>query len=71
MVSTETSGAQHSSTATDALGNATSWSYDVQGHVLTELQERVHDPQRVRFAGSYPMACGEGRWPVAYAEPAA
>jgi D-alanyl-D-alanine carboxypeptidase/D-alanyl-D-alanine-endopeptidase (penicillin-binding protein 4) len=30
----------------------------------------VHDPQRVRFAGSYPLACGEGRWPVAYAEPA-
>ena len=28
------------------------------------------DPQRVRFAGSYPAACGERLWPVAYSAPA-
>lgn len=28
------------------------------------------DPTQVRFAGSYPAACGERTWPVAYAAPA-
>ena len=28
------------------------------------------DPNRVRFAGSYPARCGERVWPVAYADPA-
>ena len=27
------------------------------------------DPQRVRFAGSYPTVCGEKLWPIAYAAP--
>jgi D-alanyl-D-alanine carboxypeptidase/D-alanyl-D-alanine-endopeptidase (penicillin-binding protein 4) len=27
------------------------------------------DPLRPRFAGSYPSACGERSWPVAYADP--
>ncbi len=27
------------------------------------------DPTRVRFAGSFPAACGEKVWPVAYADP--
>jgi D-alanyl-D-alanine carboxypeptidase/D-alanyl-D-alanine-endopeptidase (penicillin-binding protein 4) len=34
------------------------------------LGATLEDPARVRFAGSYPLACGEARWPVAYAEPA-
>ena len=29
----------------------------------------LHDPQHVRFTGTYPLACGEQRWPVAYADP--
>ena len=28
------------------------------------------DPLRIRFAGSYPTACGERNWPLAYADPA-
>ncbi len=28
------------------------------------------EPRRLRFAGSYPVACGEQHWPVADAEPA-
>ncbi len=28
------------------------------------------DPQRMRFAGRYPAACGERSWPLAYADPA-
>ncbi len=27
------------------------------------------DPARIRFSGSYPQACGERLWPVAYADP--
>ena len=34
------------------------------------LKADFSDPRRVRFAGSYPAACGEQRWPVAYADPA-
>lgn len=33
------------------------------------LKATLEDPQRVRFEGSYPLACGERTWPVAYAEP--
>ncbi|HKB54165.1 MAG TPA: D-alanyl-D-alanine carboxypeptidase, partial [Ramlibacter sp.] len=28
------------------------------------------DPAQIRFAGSYPLACGERAWPVAAADPA-
>ncbi|WP_227820511.1 D-alanyl-D-alanine carboxypeptidase/D-alanyl-D-alanine endopeptidase [Ramlibacter tataouinensis] len=33
------------------------------------LQPDFSDPARVRFAGSYPAACGERFWPLAYADP--
>jgi D-alanyl-D-alanine carboxypeptidase/D-alanyl-D-alanine-endopeptidase (penicillin-binding protein 4) len=35
------------------------------------LRADFTNPQRVRFAGSYAVACGERRWPVAYVQPAA
>jgi serine-type D-Ala-D-Ala carboxypeptidase/endopeptidase (penicillin-binding protein 4) len=34
------------------------------------LKADFADPSRVRFAGTYPVACGELTWPVAYADPA-
>lgn len=34
------------------------------------LRADFDDPARLRFAGGYPWACGERRWPVAYTEPA-
>ena len=34
-----------------------------------QLKADFSDPARVRFAGSYPAACGERTWPVAYADP--
>ena len=34
------------------------------------LKADFSEPQRIRFAGSYPFACGEKVWPVAYADPA-
>ena len=33
------------------------------------LKADFADPNRIRFAGSYPAACGERVWPVAYADP--
>lgn len=33
------------------------------------LKADFSDPLRIRFAGSYPAACGERNWPVAYAAP--
>jgi D-alanyl-D-alanine carboxypeptidase/D-alanyl-D-alanine-endopeptidase (penicillin-binding protein 4) len=33
------------------------------------LAADVADPARLRFAGSYPTACGEKTWAVAYADP--
>ncbi len=33
------------------------------------LKADFSDPVRIRFAGSYPAACGERAWPVAYADP--
>jgi D-alanyl-D-alanine carboxypeptidase/D-alanyl-D-alanine-endopeptidase (penicillin-binding protein 4) len=33
------------------------------------LKADFTDASRVRFAGGYPLACGERLWPVAYAEP--
>lgn len=35
------------------------------------LQADFASPQRVRFAGRYPGACGERQWPVAYVDPQA
>jgi serine-type D-Ala-D-Ala carboxypeptidase/endopeptidase (penicillin-binding protein 4) len=34
------------------------------------LKADFSDPARVRFAGAYPLACGERTWPVAAADPA-
>lgn len=36
----------------------------------TGLRADFSDPAHIRFAGSYPAACGEKSWPVAYADPA-
>jgi D-alanyl-D-alanine carboxypeptidase/D-alanyl-D-alanine-endopeptidase (penicillin-binding protein 4) len=33
------------------------------------LKAGFTDPNQVRFAGSYPLACGERSWPVAYPDP--
>ena len=34
-----------------------------------ELKADFSDPLRLRLAGSFPAACGEKTWPLAYAEP--
>jgi D-alanyl-D-alanine carboxypeptidase/D-alanyl-D-alanine-endopeptidase (penicillin-binding protein 4) len=34
-----------------------------------ELKADFADPARLRLAGSFPAACGERAWPIAYAEP--
>lgn len=34
-----------------------------------ELKADFSDAQRVRLAGSFPLACGEKQWPLAYADP--
>ena len=34
------------------------------------LKADFADPSRLRFAGAYPVACGERVWPIAYADPA-
>jgi D-alanyl-D-alanine carboxypeptidase/D-alanyl-D-alanine-endopeptidase (penicillin-binding protein 4) len=34
-----------------------------------ELKAELGDAQRIRLAGTYPAACGERAWPVAYADP--
>ncbi len=34
-----------------------------------ELKADFSDPLRLRLAGSFPAACGEKTWPIAYAEP--
>ncbi|WP_284615713.1 D-alanyl-D-alanine carboxypeptidase/D-alanyl-D-alanine endopeptidase [Aquabacterium humicola] len=33
------------------------------------LKATPADPDRMRFAGTYPLSCGERSWPVAYADP--
>jgi D-alanyl-D-alanine carboxypeptidase/D-alanyl-D-alanine-endopeptidase (penicillin-binding protein 4) len=33
------------------------------------LQADFNDPAQIRFAGTYPAACGERSWPVAYTDP--
>ena len=35
------------------------------------LKPDFSDPARIRFAGSYPTACGERAWPLAYVDPPA
>jgi D-alanyl-D-alanine carboxypeptidase/D-alanyl-D-alanine-endopeptidase (penicillin-binding protein 4) len=40
------------------------------GDWRSELKASLDQPLRVQFAGSYPLACGERVWPVAYPEPA-
>lgn len=40
------------------------------GDWRSELQASLDNPNRIQFAGSYAMACGERVWPTAYAEPA-
>ena len=39
---------------------------DYRGALLADFS----DPDRIAFKGSYPVACGEKVWPVAYADPA-
>ncbi len=34
------------------------------------LKADFSDPTRLRFAGHYPLDCGEKTWPIAYADPA-
>lgn len=36
----------------------------------SDLRADFSDPKRMVFAGTYPAACGERIWPVAYADPA-
>lgn len=35
-----------------------------------QLRARLDDPARLTLAGTFPAACGEKSWPVAYADPA-
>ncbi len=35
-----------------------------------ELKAEFDDASRIRFSGSYPAACGEKQWPIAYVDPA-
>jgi D-alanyl-D-alanine carboxypeptidase/D-alanyl-D-alanine-endopeptidase (penicillin-binding protein 4) len=39
------------------------------GDYRTTLKADFSDPTRIRFAGSYPLACAEKVWTVAYADP--
>jgi serine-type D-Ala-D-Ala carboxypeptidase/endopeptidase (penicillin-binding protein 4) len=39
------------------------------GDYRSALKADFSDPTRIRFLGSYPAACGENVWPVAYADP--
>jgi len=43
---------------------------DTCGDYRGSLKADFSDPSRIRFAGSYPVACGEKLWPVAYIDPA-
>ena len=40
------------------------------GDWRSELRASVDSPERIQFAGSYSVACGERVWSTAYAEPA-
>lgn len=39
------------------------------GDYRAALRPEFADPARIRFAGSFPVACGEKTWAVAYADP--
>ena len=39
------------------------------GDYRAALKADFSDPAQIRFGGSYPIACGEKVWPLAYAEP--
>ena len=39
---------------------------DYRGALMADFS----DPSRIMFKGSYPVACGEKVWPIAYADPA-
>jgi D-alanyl-D-alanine carboxypeptidase/D-alanyl-D-alanine-endopeptidase (penicillin-binding protein 4) len=39
------------------------------GDWRAQLRASFDDPQAVRFAGRYPLDCGERQWPVAYPDP--
>ncbi|MGZ5194170.1 MAG: D-alanyl-D-alanine carboxypeptidase/D-alanyl-D-alanine endopeptidase [Ramlibacter sp.] len=39
------------------------------GDWRSTLKVDFSDPARIRFAGTYPLACGERTWPLAYADP--
>ena len=39
---------------------------DYRGALMADFS----DPSRIMFKGSYPLACGEKVWPIAYADPA-
>ncbi len=40
------------------------------GNWRARLEADFSDPDRIRFAGRYPLSCGERDWGVAYADPA-
>ena len=40
------------------------------GDYRSALAADLSDPFRITFKGSYPVACGEKVWPIAYADPA-
>jgi D-alanyl-D-alanine carboxypeptidase/D-alanyl-D-alanine-endopeptidase (penicillin-binding protein 4) len=40
------------------------------GDYTLALKADFSDPLGIRFAGNYPLACGEKTWPIAYADPA-
>jgi D-alanyl-D-alanine carboxypeptidase/D-alanyl-D-alanine-endopeptidase (penicillin-binding protein 4) len=40
------------------------------GSYRATLRAELDDPRRIGFAGSYPAACGEKTWPLAFADPA-
>ena len=40
------------------------------GDYRAHLKADFSDPSRIAFNGSYPVACGEKTWAVAYADPA-
>ena len=52
------------------LANGKNTSNGECGDYRAALKADFSDPNRIRFGGTYPAACGEKVWPVAYADPA-
>jgi D-alanyl-D-alanine carboxypeptidase/D-alanyl-D-alanine-endopeptidase (penicillin-binding protein 4) len=50
-------------------GNGVNASNGACGDYRAALKADFSDATRIRFAGSYPAACGEKTWPVAYVDP--